>query len=500
MCRTTNAWHSLPIVTSHVETYACIPPTPLRRPCPVARSIALVAILLAAFMDLMDVTILNVLLPTIETDLDASPAQLEWMLSGYTLALALGLISGARLGDMFGRKRVFLIGVAGFAAASALCGLSMDASMLVAARVLQGLLAAVMIPQVLVQLQVRYAPHERGGAMAAFSALTGLAASVGPILGPALLSWNLWGAGWRLVFFINVVVGVITIVTCLKLLPESRATGAARLDLPGVAICTVGLLLVLYPLVTAADRGDWRAWTYATIAAGVAVLAGFVGYERRVSTRGGTPVLQVVLLRFRSVRGGLLVQLVFFVPVMGFFLIIMQFLQVGLGMSPLSAGLTMLPWSVATAVFAATSATLLLPKIGRATVQIGLLVIAAGFVLVAIPAAAATPQTGWLNVIAGMIVGGAGMGLIVAPLAQLTLTDVPVEHASSGSALFNATTQLAAAFGVAVIGSFFFTRLQHTGTTPAASFGDALATSLWLAIGLLVVALAATFVLPRRPA
>jgi EmrB/QacA subfamily drug resistance transporter len=454
-------------------------------------------------MDLMDVTILNVLLPSIETDLHASPAQLEWMLSGYTLALALGLISGARLGDMFGRKRVFLIGVAGFAAASALCGFSVDANMLVAARVLQGLLAALMIPQVLAQIQVLYAPHERGGAMAAFSALTGLAASVGPILGPALLGWNLWGTGWRLVFFVNVAVGAIAVMTCLKLLPESRATGAARLDLPGVAICTAGLLLVLYPLITAADRSHWPAWTYASIAAGALVLIGFVQHERRVRTRGGTPLLQVSLLRFRSVRGGLLVQLVFFIPVMGFFLIIMQFLQVGLHMSPLSAGLTMLPWSVATAVLAATSATLRLPKIGRATVQIGLVILAAGFALVAVPAAGATAHTGTPDVIAGMIVGGAGMGLVVAPLAQLTLTDVPIEHAGSGSALFSATTQLAAAFGVAAIGSFFFTHLHAASTSPAAqaaSFGHSLATSLWLGIGLLAAALVATLVLPRQQA
>jgi EmrB/QacA subfamily drug resistance transporter len=467
-----------------------------------ARTVALVAVLLAAFMDLMDVTILNVLMPSIEVDLHASPAQLEWMLSGYTLALALGLISGARLGDMFGRKRVFLIGVAGFAGASALCGVSTGADMLIAARVLQGLLAAVMIPKVLTQIQVLYAAHERGGAMAAYSALTGLAASVGPVLGPALLGWNLAGAGWRLVFFINVAVAVIAIPVCIRLLPESRPAAAARLELPGVAISAVGLLLVLYPLITAADRTGWPAWTYASLVAGVLVLDGFVVYQRRVSAHGHTPLLQVSLLRFRSVRGGLLTQLVFFIPVMGFFLIIMQFLQIGLAMSPMTAGLTMLPWSIATAVLAAVSAAVLLPRIGRATIQIGLVVLAIGFALVAVPALAATPQTGWVNMLAGMIIGGAGMGLVVAPLAQLTLTDVPVQHAGSGSALFNSTTQLAAAFGVAAIGSFFFTHLQPSGANPATlptGYGHALATSLWLSIGLLAAAFAVTFILPRRP-
>lgn len=466
-----------------------------------ARTIALIVILLAAFMDLMDVTILNVILPSIGRGLRASPAQMEWMLSGYTLALALGLISGARLGDELGRKRVFLLGVAGFAVASALCGLSVNASMLVSARVLQGLLAAVMIPQVLVQIQVMYAPHERGGAMAAFSAMTGLAATVGPILGPALLAWDLWGSGWRLVFWVNVVVGAVTVPTCLKLLPENRAARASRIDLFGLLISTVGLLLVLYPLITAADRSHWPAWAYACIVAGVAVLVGFVAHQRRVSARGGAPLLQMSLLRFPSMRGALLVQFVFFVPVMGFFLVVMQFLQVGLRTSPMTAGLTMLPWSVAVAVLAGLSATVLLPRIGRATVQIGLVLLAAGFALLAMTAAGATPGTGPTGLLAGMVVGGTGMGMVVAPLAQLTLADVPAEHAGSGSALFSTTTQLAAAFGVAAIGSLFFTHIQNVGTTPnalASGFGGALATSLWLGIGLLSVALAVSFLLPRR--
>nr|AHE14813.1 major facilitator superfamily protein [uncultured bacterium] len=461
---------------------------------------ALVVILLAAFMDLLAVTILNVILPFIQTDLLASPAQLEWMLSGYTLALALGLITGARLGDMLGHKRIFIAGVAGFAAASALCALSANSDMLVVGRVLQGLFAAAMLPQVLSQIQVMYAPRERGGAMAAFSALSGLAAALGPILGPLLLTWDLLSLGWRLVFWINVVIGAVVVVACLELLSESRSSRPPHLDVLGVVVSTAGLLLVLYPLITAADRSRWPAWAYLSMVAGGTMLIGFVAHQRRVAARGEEPLLQVFLFQFRSIQGGLLVQLVFFVPVMGFFLIVMQFLQVGLRMSPMMAGLTILPWSVAAPVLAGISAAVLLPMIGRAAVQIGLVLLATGFAILAVAAADAMPSTGWPSLIVGMLVGGAGMGMVVAPLAQLTLTDVPVEHAGSGSALFNTVTQLAASLGVAVIGTIFFTRVRGTNATPnalAAGFGHALATSLWICIGLLALALIASLLLPR---
>jgi hypothetical protein len=284
----------------------------------------------------------------------------------------------------------------------------------------------------------------------------------------------------------------------VKLLPDSRAESATRLDLAGVALSAAGLLLVLYPLVTAADRSGWPLWTWLCLSAGLAVLAGFVMWERRVAA----PLVQMSLFRFRSVNGGLLVQMLFFVPTMGFFLVFMLFLQQGLRMSPMRSGLMILPWSVAVPVLATVSAALLLPRIGRATVQIGLVVMALGFALVALQTAGATPGTGWSDLVWGVLVGGAGMGMVVAPLLQLTLNDVPVSDAGSGSALYNTVTQLAASVGVAVIGTFFFTRVRGIGQTPQAlakGFGDAQAGSLWLGIALLAVAFAATFLLPRKP-
>ncbi|MFE5330495.1 MFS transporter [Embleya sp. NPDC056575] len=466
------------------------------------RTLALLVILLATFIDLIGVTVLNVILPSIQTDLDASPAQLQWMQAGYTLVLAVGIVSGARLGDMLGHKRVFIAGMAGFAASSALCALSVGPEMLVGGRVVQGLFAALVIPQVLSQIQIMYASNERGGPMAAYSSLSGLAATLGPILGPLLLKSDLAGSGWRMAFWVNVPLGLFVVVASWKLLPESRATHAARIDVPGVILASVGLVLVLYPLIDSAGKTPWPAWTYGSILAGVAVLVGFVFYERRVGSRGGSPLVEMSLFRFRSVQGGLLLQLLFFVPAMGFFLVFMLFLQNGIGMSPMRAGLTMLPWSVAVPVFATLSAAVLLPRIGRMTAQIGLVVMAIGFTMVALAAGGATPDTDWTDMFWGVLVGGAGMGMLVAPLMQLTLTDVPIEFAGSGSALYNTVTQLAASIGVAVIGTVFFTELKGVGQTSAEladGYGSAMATSLWLGVGLLAVAFASSFLLPRGP-
>lgn len=465
------------------------------------RTIALTVVLLAAFMDLMDVTILNVMLPTIEADLHAGPAALEWMLSGYTLALTAGLIVGARLGDRWGYKRVFIIGVAGFTTASALCSVSIDPGMLIAARIGQGLFAAVMIPQVLSQIQLLYRAEERGPAMAAFSALSGIAATLGPILGPVLLDWNLAGQGWRLVFWVNVPVGVFAAIAAARLLPDGHRDIDQRLDPMSVLLAGSGLALVIYPLITASAGTGRPAWAYLVIAAGLAVLALFFVRQRRIASRGGRPLIDVTVLAQRSLAGGLAVQLLFLAPIMGFFLTVMQFLQRGLAMSPLHAGSTMLAWSITVTVFAGLSATVLLPRIGRRTVQLGLLTTAIGLLLLATVAAHANSHTGTPDLLPGILVGAAGMGLVVAPIAQLTLDDLAPDQIGTGSGLFNTVSQLGACLGVAAIGTLFFRGLRHhTGTDSAAAYGHAFEQTLWVSIGLLAVALVISYALPRPQA
>ncbi|MCG5212077.1 DHA2 family efflux MFS transporter permease subunit [Streptosporangium sp. KLBMP 9127] len=462
---------------------------------------ALAVILLASFMDLLDVTIVNITLPSVRAELDASPAHLQWMLAGYTLTFALGIITGARLGDLYGYKRVFLVGIAGFTVASALCGAAPTAEVLVGARVVQGLFAAAMVPQVLSQIQLMYAPHERGGAMAAFSSLSGLAAATGPILGAMLLEADWFGQGWRTVFWINVPVGILAFLTAAAVLPEARSTTRPRLDLAGVLISSAGLVLVLYPLIKGSEQGSsWPLWAYVSMILGVTVLAGFVRHQWHLSGRGKSPLIEVALFRVRSVGGGLLIQFLFFLPVMGFFLTFMQLLQPGLGMTPMSAGLTILPWPIATTLAAGLGAAVLLPRLGRTTVQIGLVVLAAGFVLLAVAADSATPATNWVSFLPGVVVGGLGMGLTVAPLAQLTLDKVPASHAASGSGLFNTVAQLAASVGVALFGTVFFARLSTHAGEPTGGYTTAFTATIWGSLLLLAITFAVSFLLPRKGA
>lgn len=476
------------------------PPAPATTPVTRARTVALVVILLASFMDLLDVTIVNITLPSVRAELNASPAHLQWMLTGYTLTFALGIITGARLGDLYGYKRVFLVGIAGFAAASALCGAAPTAEVLVCARIVQGLFAAAMVPQVLSQIQLMYAPHERGGAMAAFSSRSGLAAATGPILGAALLEADWFGQGWRTVFWINVPVGILAFLTAAAVLPEARGTTRPRLDLTGVLISSAGLVLILYPLIKGSEERPWPLWAYASMILGVIVLAGFVRHQRHLSGREKSPLIEVGLLRMRSVGGGLLIQFLFFLPVMGFFLTFMQLLQPGLGMTPMSAGLTILPWPIATTIAAGLGAAVLLPRLGRTTVQIGLVVLAVGFTLLALAVGPATPGTNWLSFLPGVIVGGLGMGLTVAPLAQLTLEKVPARHAASGSGLFNTIAQLGASVGVALFGTIFFAQQSTHASEPTGGYATAFTVTIWGSLLLLAVTFAASFLLPRKEA
>jgi EmrB/QacA subfamily drug resistance transporter len=466
-----------------------------------ARTAALLAVLLATFMDLMDVTILFVVLPTITTDLGASPAAAEWASVGYTLALALTLITGARVGDRVGYKNAFLGGMAGFILASALCGLAVSPEMLVAARVFQGLFAAVMVPQVLSLIQVMYAPAERGPAMAAYSTLTPLASAVGVVLGPVLMEWDIAGAGWRLVFLVNVVVGAVVLPLAWRLLPTGQGASSGRFDFAGVGLSALGTLLILYPLVTSADRGTWPWWATATAVGGLLVLAIFVRYQISVAKRGGEPLIRISLFRTRSLTGGLVVQLLYLSATIGFFLVFLQFLQRGLAFSPLSSGLMLVPWSIVVALLAGASATVLLPRIGRYTIFLGLFVNAVGFIWLAVVAQNATLDTGWVQLLPGVLIGAVGMGLVTAPVAVLTLSELAPEDAGAGSGLFNTFSQLGSSVGVALIGTLFFITAgrgpSNTDASATSLFGDALGASLWAAVGLLAVAFVAAWLLPR---
>jgi EmrB/QacA subfamily drug resistance transporter len=465
------------------------------------RWLALAVVLGAVAIDLIDATIVNVAIPSIQQDLAASAAAVQWMVAGYTLAFAVVLITGGRLGDAFGRKRLFLIGVAGFAVASAAAGLAPTPGALIAARVVQGALAALMVPQVLSMIQVMFSPEERPKAYGIYGAVAGLSTISGPIVGGLLVQADLFGLDWRPIFLINVPLGIATFVAASRLVPESRAERAVGFDFTGMALVTAALMLLLYPLVEGREL-DWPTWTFVSIAASVPVLALFAWQQRRRERRGGSPLVSLGLFRQRAFTGGVLAALVFFSGIASFFLALTIALQAGLGFSPLHMGATALPWSIGIAAAAGASVQLA-PRLGRRLTVTGSLAMAAGMggVLFAVDHGGAELSSWALA--PGLLVAGLGMGMVAPTLIDVALAGVRERDAGSASGVINTSLQLGGAIGVAVIGVIFFGLLPEgpeLAADPATGFASTLRDVLWFEIGIYLLSAAAMMLLPERAA
>ncbi|WP_435842708.1 MFS transporter [Streptomyces fradiae] len=456
------------------------------------RWVALAIVMTAAFMDLVDVTIVHIALPSIQRDLGGGFGTAQWITAGYALAFAAGLITGGRLGDIYGRKRLFLAGVAGFTAASALCGLATGPEMLVAARVLQGGTAALMVPQVLSIVHATFPAHERGKVFGLFGAIVGLGSVSGPLLGALLMEGDLFGLGWRPIFLINLPVGIAALLLGRVFITESKAPRALRLDLPGVAVAVAAMLLLMYPLTRGAEL-DWPLWCLVMMAGSVPVAAAFVLYERRRGARDGSPLVELSLFRVKSFAAGVAVQLTFGIALGIFFLVWTLYMQTGLGWSPLRAGLTGVPFSLAVSVAASVSVQVLVPRFGRRVLQAGALTMIAGVGLYLWEADRyGTGIEPW-QMAAPLVVLGAGMGLVVAPLTDAVLSDVPREHAGSASGIVNSVTQLGNALGLGLVSVVF------VPTGPGRAVVDAATGALgWVAVVLGAVFLV-MFALPARP-
>ncbi|MFI2642844.1 MFS transporter [Streptomyces sp. NPDC018610] len=465
------------------------------------RWFALAIVMTAAFMDLVDVTIVNIAIPSIQQDAGASFGQIQWITAGYALAFAAGLITGGRLGDIHGRKRLFLVGVAGFTLASALCGFAANPEMLVASRILQGGMAAMMVPQVLSIVHATFPAHERGKVFGLFGAVVGLGAVSGPLLGALLTQWNLFGLQWRPIFLINLPVGVAALLLGGRFITESRAPRAMKLDLVGVALVTLGLLMLLYPLTRGRELG-WPLWGYVSMAGSLAVFAALVAYERRKAARDGSPLVELSLFRVKSFAAGIAVQTVFGVALGVFFLVWTLYMQTGLGWSPLKAGLTGVPFSLAVSTAAGLSVQKLVPRFGRKVLQAGALLMCAGVLLYVWEAGHYGPRIAPWQMALPLVVMGAGMGLIVAPLTDAVLSEVPREHAGSASGLINTVQQMGNALGLGLVSVVFFgvvgDRLTPAQVGP--EFVNAFRHALvWVAavLGVIFVLMSA---LPKRPA
>lgn len=428
------------------------------------RNIALIIVAFAFVMDLLDNTIVNIAIPSIQANLGASYAVIQWLIAGYALAFSVLLITGGRMGDVFGYKKLFMIGVGGFTIASLLSGCAWNSDVLIAARLLQGSMAALMVPQVMSLMQVMYKPNERGGIMGIFGALAGVAASLGPVIGGLLIHLNIAGLDWRPIFLINVPVGIFALVAAARYLPNGKSPHPLKLDVIGTGIIMTAIFLLVFPLIQGRDLG-WPTWTFIMMAASVPVLALFGWWQSVKDRRDGSPLVVPVLLKSRTFLTGLSVNIIFEGAMIGFFLPFTLILQVGLGYSVIKAALTGIPTAIGISVAMATFGQKLIPKLGRYTMTLGTVIMAAGLgLLYAFIRHNLGNTTPW-EFIPGLLIVGVGMALIMSPMFAIVLTDVDPKHAGSASGVLNAVQQLGGALGTALIGVVFFGSL--TSQAPA---------------------------------
>lgn len=429
-------------------------------------------VLTAAFMVLLDISIVNVAIPSIQQNLHASFGEVQFVLAGYQLSYAVTLITGGRLGDIFGRRRMFIVGMAGFTLASALCGAAQSPLMLVSSRVFQGLMAALMYPQVLSVIQVMFPPRERGAAFGMFGAVIGIATITGPLAGGLLIGDAISGERWRLIFFVNVPIGIASIIAAALLLRESRAPRAPRLDLAGVAIVSVGLFLLTYPLVEGRDAG-WPWWAFAMLVVAPPILALFARFEWRKGARDEFPLMEPALFRDRSFVIGLLVSVVFFSGIPSFFFTFSLMLQLGLQFSPFHAGLITMPFAIGSALASASSARLA-PRLGKRILNLGAALMVVGMISVIITLHQTGVGIAAYQLAPALFVSGIGLGLLVAPLINVILASISTAIAGSASGVLSTVQQVGGAMGVAIVGVIFFGLLGSRADTVSAEVVPAL--------------------------
>ena len=450
----------------------------------------LAVILCGTFVYVLDFFIVNVALPSIQRSLGASPAAIEWVVAGYGLTSAAFLVTGGRLGDHYGRKRIFCAGIGAFTVASVLCAVAPDAGFLVAARLAQGVAAAIMAPNVLSILGTTYAGPARVKAISVYGMVMGVAAVAGQLVGGLLIAANPAGLGWRVIFWVNVPVGVVALVLARRLVPESRATAGGRLDLRGAALFTAALVAIVLPLLDGRAHG-WPAWSWACLAAGPVLLAVFAAHLRAMARRGGQPLLDPAIFAAPALRAGLACQVLFWCQQAASYLLLALYLQQGRGLSPVASGGV---FSVLAAGYLATSfrAPALTMRFGRRVIAAGAVTAALGnaaLVAALLAHAGAAPVAALFP---GLFLLGAGQGLCITPLTTTVLSHADASRAGSVSGALSTAQQVGNAIGVAVSGVVFYGLLGH-GDGYAAAYRWSLTE-----MGVLLAGVAAlTFLMPR---
>lgn len=418
---------------------------------PAGRWIAFIVLLAGGFMPPVDFFIVNVTLPSIQSTLGATPAELQLVVSLYASAYAVFLITGGRLGDLYGRRRLFLIGMAGFTLTNLICGLAQTPWELIGGRTLQGVTAAILIPQVLGPVRTLF-PTERdlARALSSYGIMMGIAAASGQFLGGALVQWSPFGLGWRAVFLLKVPIALAVLLTAWIVVPETSTSQRVRIDAPGAVLLSLALACLVLPLAEGRQQG-WPAWTFVMLAGCLPLTAIFLAFEARLAARDLMPLLDLHLLTIRSFRRGLVVGTLFFFTT-AFYVTFSLYQQDGLGTDPLQTGLAILPYG-AGLFFGPLASTPLVPKLRHALLPIGLAIQVAGY--------AATGWAIWCGwdgwpVYLAVLVAGFGQGIALPRLYNAALGEVPAAQAGVAAAVINSVLQIGAAVSIAGIGSLFF--------------------------------------------
>ncbi|WP_246739728.1 MFS transporter [Martelella sp. HB161492] len=440
---------------------------------------ALAVLLCASFMNLLDVTIVNVALPSIQQGLKASDSAIEWIVAGYVLVFALGLLPFGRLGDIIGRRRIFLVGVTLFTIASGLCGLSHTTYLLVAARFFQGLSAAIMTPQVLALATVMFSAHERPRAFGMFGMTAGLATVLGPVIGGLLIDYNVFGLGWRAIFLINLPIGVFAVIAGRRLIPHAPRRAGMRNDYLGIVLVALAMFCLIFPLVEGRSFG-WPLWCFAMMFAALPLLVIFILWQRRQARRDGPQLLSFSLMKSREFVAGAAMSVFFFSTIPGFFFCMALFLQVGFEFTPLHSGLTTVPFSIGVFI-----ASFLGGRLGRIPSKLrvigGTIVLAVGLFWVRNEVMKIGDVVPALQLAAPLFVSGFGLGVAIASIFQTILAGVPHQDAGAASGALQAVQQLGGAFGITISSGIFFLRIATMtadGSGPHLAYSDAFAQAI----------------------
>jgi MFS family permease len=453
------------------------------------RWVALVVLLAGGFMPPLDFFIVNVALSSIHESLGATPAQLQLVISGYACGYGVFLIIGGRLGDLYGRKRCFLMGMAGFSLASLGCGIATSPNHLVIARIIQGSAAAVLLPQVLGSIRALFTNERQlGRAMSAYGIMMGMAAAIGQFGGGALIQWNPAGLGWRAIFLLTLPVCAVTLVLAWKVVPETGGGGTVRLDLIGAALISLTLAAIVVPLSEGREQG-WPAWVFVSLACVPFLTGAFFWYEARLARFGGMPLVDVALLRIPGFRRGVLVAALFFFTT-SFYLLFGLYQQEGRGLAPLEVGLAIVPYGIGLFIGPLISAPLV-------TLRPGLLAIGMAIQVTFYFVAGALVALGidGMPLTAAVFLAGLGQGIAFPRLFATVLGDVPSAQAGVAAGIINSALQIGAAVSVAAIGSVFFMVLD--GRTGERAYAHAFAVAQWAATAGLFIAMLIA-IPPRR--